>query len=244
MLYYIERFYNYALALGILINFIGIILNLNNYFSYFLLIFYLLLILLKKQNCIDKYSSKVGIAKSVSLIISAILFFILMKPSELQEKYIEFLESNKFDKIMKKQFEYIFNSTSYKNLIEKEIEKQKNKVIEEFNNEIKKIEEMPLSKKEKEKLIQELEEQLNESLKQLDQEKNKIDEGLFDTINSSLSMVKESLKELIDNKWILKAITVSLIVPLLGLINTIIFYISLLINLIIDSLLSFFKKDD
>jgi len=243
-LYYIEKYYLYTLVLGLVISVLGIFLDVNNYFSHFLLVFYILLLLLKKQQCIDKYSSKVNIAKGVALIISAVLFFIVMKPSTFQQKYIEFLESNKFDQIMKKQIEYIINHVSYNNIIEQEIEKKKAEIIERFNNEKNKVKNLKIPENEKKELIKQLEEQLNQSLEQLEGEKSKLDNEMLNLFNESLSNVKSIFKEMLNNELILKAVTISLVVPLIGIINTILFYLSLFLSMLIDFLIGIFRKKE
>jgi hypothetical protein len=243
VLYYLDEYYNYTLAFGIVISSLGIIFNLNNYFLHFLLVFYILLILLKKQYCIDKYSSKLGIAKGIALILSALLFFFVMKPSVFQQKYVDFLESNKFDQIMKKQINYILSSIDYEQIIEKEIKKQEEQIIEKYNKKIEEIKNNQfLTEEQKEAMINSLKQQLNETLKQLEEEKEKANSKIVNQIETSLKTVKETLKSYLNNEITLKVVTISLILPVIGFINTIVYYFSLLISLIIDFIIKIFKE--
>lgn len=249
LLYYIkEPFYSFSLVLISLISTFFIVKDVNNFLAYFFLIFSVMLFLLKKQHCIDKFTSKVGIAKTLALPLALLAFFFMMNAQYFQGIYSEFIDNPQFNNMIKSQVDLalntVLNSSLTQSQIDEQLKKAKEEIIKNYEKTKQEILSKNISEEEKQVMLEELEKNKEKALKKIEEEyKKQIVNLTSENQNDIIETIKKFLKENIKKENYVKLITISLIYSILSFLNMIAGFIYTLLILIIDFILSFFRKE-
>ena len=237
-----DPYYKFALIINSIFSLIFVFINPNNYVASFMFFFYLFLIFLKIEKCIDKFVSKVSIAKTLALFFSVILFWFIMNPVYYTNLYKNYVESSNFEKPLKNNLNLIINNVINSSVINEEIEKKRQEIIKQFEAEKEKIlKNESIPEEYKKEMLKNLEKQKEEALRTLDKQiKSQLNQE--DLSKQVIEQIRKTIKNFLQKQDYVKVFTVFMYFSLIGFLNNLVSFISSLLILIIDSLLVLFSK--